>query len=101
MLNIFRLTSFLEGLSYLVILSVTLGLIEREFVFILGMVHGVLFFLYLVLSLVVTGKQAWPVWSWVILLVASIVPFAFILIEVHLRKFEQNHAQAQGVEAVT
>jgi integral membrane protein len=58
-LNAFRAVSLLEGLSYLLILSVTLGMISREFVFTLGMTHGVLFMLYLVLSLVVAQKQQW------------------------------------------
>ncbi len=93
MIKVFRTISILEGLSYLVILSVTLGVIGREWVFPLGMSHGILFFLYLVLSLIVSGKKGWPVWGWLILLLASVVPFAFILVEVYLRKIEQGNPQ--------
>ncbi|MFQ3229641.1 DUF3817 domain-containing protein [Reinekea sp.] len=88
MLKFFRIVSFIEGLSYLVILSVTFGIIGREWVSPLGMTHGVLFALYFVLSLMVTNKQGWPVWGWVLLLLASVVPFAFILLEAYLRKTE-------------
>jgi integral membrane protein len=88
MIKFFRTISILEGLSYLVILSVTLGVIDREWVFSLGMAHGVLFFLYLVLSLIVSGKNGWSVWVWLLLFAASVVPFAFILVELYLRKIE-------------
>jgi len=87
----FRTVSILEGLSYLVILSVTFGLIGREWVFSLGMVHGVLFVLYLVLSLIVSGKNEWSVLKWLILFIASVVPFAFVLVEVYLRKTQQGN----------
>ncbi len=90
MIKIFRSISFLEGLSYLVILSVTFGLIAREWVFFLGMTHGVLFFIYLVLSLIVSGKKGWSVLKWLVLFLASVVPFAFILVELYLRKNEAD-----------
>ena len=86
MLSIFRALSVLEGLSYLVILSVTLGVIGREYVFMLGMTHGALFLLYLVFSLLVSSKQGWPVWGWLLLLIASLLPFAFVPVEWYLRK---------------
>ncbi len=94
----FRTISILEGLSYLVILSVTFGIIGREWVYSLGMAHGVLFLVYLVLSLVISGKKGWPVWGWFILLLASVIPFAFIPVEMYLRKIEL--ADRQEVEAL-
>ena len=90
MLKAFRTVSILEGISYLVILSVTLGLIDRAWVFSLGMAHGVLFVLYLSLSLIVSGKQKWSVLKWLILFFASIIPFAFMLVEVYLRKVDYS-----------
>ena len=85
--------SVLEGLSYLVILSVTLGFIDREWVTALGMTHGVLFIIYLILSLIVSEKKGWSVFKLLIFFVAAGVPFAFILIEVYLRKIEQGDPQ--------
>ena len=93
MITAFRMISVLEGLSYLVILSVTLGFIDREWVTALGMTHGVLFIIYLILSLIVSEKKGWSVFKLLIFFVASVVPFAFILIEVYLRKIEQGDPQ--------
>ena len=86
MLNTFRLISILEGLSYLVILSVTVGLISRDFVFVLGMTHGVLFMVYLVLSLLVSNQKGWSVLIWILLLLAAFVPFAFVPVEFFLKR---------------
>ncbi|PWQ96507.1 DUF3817 domain-containing protein [Leucothrix arctica] len=82
----FRMISFIEGMSYLLILSVTLGFISRDYVSMLGMGHGVLFILYVVLSLQVTHKKGWSILVWLLLFVASLVPFAFIAVEVFIRK---------------
>jgi integral membrane protein len=86
MLKIFRVISILEGLSFLSILSITLDLVSRDFVFQLGMAHGVLFMLYLLLSLIVSNKQQWSLVIWLFLFIASIVPFAFIGVEIFLSR---------------
>jgi len=82
--------SLLEGLSYLVILCVTLGLISREYVFTLGMVHGALFLAYFVLSLAVSHKQGWSVVTWLLVFFAAVIPFAFVLVELFIRKQTQS-----------
>jgi integral membrane protein len=84
--KIFRLVSLLEGISYLLILSVTLGMIGREYVFPLGVAHGVLFVAYLILSLNVSHTKSWSVIVWLLVFLASIVPLAFIVVELFLRK---------------
>lgn len=86
MLNVFRVASLAEGLSLLVILSVTLGFISREYVYVLGMTHGVLFLTYFVLSLMVSHRQGWSVITWLLTVAAGIVPFAFVLMELFLEK---------------
>jgi len=86
MLKNFRAISIIEGLSYLAILCVTFGLISREFVSFLGMFHGVLFLLYLALSLIVTERKGWSILTWFALFLAAIVPFAFVLVELFIRK---------------
>ena len=93
MLNTFRAISFIEGLSYLIILSVTLGLISREFVFPLGMAHGVLFIAYMVSSLALSNSKNWSILVWLGLFVASLIPFAFLPVEFLLKKEAQK---AQG-----
>jgi len=86
-LKLFRLVSLSEGISYLLILSVTLGIISRDFVFPLGVVHGILFIAYMMLSLNVSHKQNWSVVVWLLVFFASVVPFAFIAVEFFLRKW--------------
>jgi integral membrane protein len=86
MLKFFRIASWLEGFSYLAILCVSLGLINREFVFVIGITHGVLFLLYFVLSLLASHKQGWSVLIWLLVLLAAIIPFAFVGVELFLQK---------------
>ncbi|GHA13918.1 hypothetical protein GCM10008090_24620 [Arenicella chitinivorans] len=86
MLQFFRVVSLIEGLSYLLILCVTLGVINRELVFYLGMGHGILFLLYLSLSAVVSHKQSWPIVIWLLVIVASVIPFAFIPVEIFIKR---------------
>jgi integral membrane protein len=88
MFKAFRMISIIEGISYLVILAVTLGFISREFVFILGMTHGVLFLLYLVFSLLLSNQRGWSVLFWLLLFFAAFIPFAFIAVEWYLRKVQ-------------
>jgi integral membrane protein len=89
-LKAFRLVSLLEGLSYLLILSVTLGAVGREYVFPLGIGHGILFLVYIVFSLQTSHKQGWSVMVWLLVFLASIVPFAFIAVELFARKEFSN-----------
>lgn len=86
MLKLFRIVSLAEGISYLLILCVTLEVISRELVYPIGMGHGVLFLLYFVMSLVASHRQNWSVIVWLGVLLASIIPFAFVPVEVFVRK---------------
>lgn len=94
MLNLFRAVSGLEGLSYLLILSVTFGLLSRDLVFYLGMGHGLLFMLYMALSFLVANQRKWSLVHWLLIFFASLIPLAFIPVELHLRKLEQGEAKA-------
>jgi len=93
MLNIFRFFSILEGISFLTILSITFGIISRDYVYNIGLLHGILFMLYLVLSLVVSGKEGWPLKIWLPIFFAAFIPFAFILVELYLKKYSQSKSQ--------
>lgn len=97
MLKTFRAISMLEGLSYLAILSVTLGVISRDYVFQIGMSHGLLFMLYLFLSLIITDRQGWSLKIWLPLFLASLIPFAFIPVEVFLKKTAGKATDSQGM----
>lgn len=95
MLKIFRLISALEGLSYIVILSISIGILSRDYVYNLGMIHGLLFTLYLLLSLQVSHKYKLPLIHWLLLFTASLVPFAFIPAELFLKKLGLSESKEQ------
>ncbi len=101
MLKFFRIVSVLEGLSYLAILSVTAGLVSRDYVFALGVLHGILFLTYLIFSLQVSHKKGWSILIWLLVFVASIIPFAFLVVEYYLRRKSQINEEKPKGKAVT
>ena len=79
LISIFRGVSFLEGVSYILLLFVAVpikyALEDATYVKWLGMPHGVLFLLYIVLALVVSFKVKWNIKTTLLVLLASLVPF--------------------------
>ncbi len=77
--GVLRLTAFLEGLSFLVILFVTMPLKYMgdmpEPNQLVGMIHGLLFVAYIALVLVVKFEVKWSLKTLFWALLASIVPF--------------------------
>jgi len=76
---IFRIISYLEGISYLLILFVTMPL---KYLFdspepnkIIGMAHGVLFLLYIVFAIIIKPEKQWSYKTLGIVLICSIIPF--------------------------
>ncbi|WP_119395620.1 DUF3817 domain-containing protein [Salinibius halmophilus] len=86
MLNFFRLVSVIEGISYLLILSVTLGWLSRDYVSVLGMGHGVLFVIYIAALFACALWRKWTLLYTLMLFIASLIPFAFIAVEWHLKQ---------------
>ena len=79
MIQKFRFLSFLEGLSFLVILFITMPL---KYMFdspmpnkIIGMVHGVLFLLYIVFAIFLKVEFNWSNKKLAVILLVSIIPF--------------------------
>ena len=79
MVAVFRIISYLEGISYLLILFVTMPL---KYLFsspepnkVIGMAHGVLFLLYIVVAILVKYEKKWNTKTLVIVLLCSIIPF--------------------------
>lgn len=88
-----RLTGILEGLSFVVLLAVAMPLKylagKPELVSIVGMVHGVLFVLYIVLSVI--AKFQYP-WSWktiFFLWAASVIPFGTFYADCKMLRFQE------------
>ncbi|WP_106793751.1 DUF3817 domain-containing protein [Aquimarina sp. Aq78] len=79
MITSFRLISYLEGISYLLILFVTMPL---KYIFespepnqIIGMAHGFLFLIYIVFAFLVKPEKKWNIKTLMIVLACSIIPF--------------------------
>ncbi|WP_415893707.1 DUF3817 domain-containing protein [Neptuniibacter sp. PT8_73] len=100
MIKLLRIVSLLEGLSYIAILSVTLGFISRDYVSTLGMTHGILFMIYVIQVLNISHKENWTSKQQLGLMLASVIPFAFIPAEIYLRKLEQSNQQEKETTAV-
>ncbi|GAB3305383.1 hypothetical protein GCM10027348_34920 [Hymenobacter tenuis] len=74
-----RAVGFLEGISFLVLLGIAMPLKylagQPEAVRIVGMAHGVLFVLYVLLVLQVAIEHSWSWRKALLALVVSVVPF--------------------------
>ncbi|WP_297803689.1 DUF3817 domain-containing protein [uncultured Polaribacter sp.] len=85
MKSIFRVVSFLEGVSYLLLMSLGLyykyALNDPSFVKMFGMPHGLLFMLYIILAVMLKKEMNWNNKTLVIVLLASILPFGTFYID--------------------
>lgn len=85
----FRLVSFIEGCSLLLLLFVAMPLKYYAgmpaVVWYVGMGHGILFMLFAALSLTVSHRQGWSVGYWLLVLLLGVVPFGFLLLDTRLR----------------
>lgn len=85
MKNIFRIVSFLEGLSYILLLFIATPIKyisgNPEYVKLLGMPHGLLFMLYVVIAFVIKSEMKWDNKTFGIVLLASIIPFGTFYID--------------------
>lgn len=79
MLQLFRITAILEGISYLALFACTMplkywaGLGEPNKV--VGYTHGILFILYSAVAIVFCWKHQWGLKRLMILFIASLLPF--------------------------
>ena len=88
---LFRVIAFLEGVSYILLMTVGLyckyQLDDPSYVKLLGMPHGLLFVAYLILSFLLKDDENWRNKDFGIVLLASILPFgAFYVDWKYLRK---------------
>lgn len=85
MLITFRLTAILEGISFLMLFAISMplkylaGLGEPNKY--IGYAHGFLFILYVVLALALTMKRKWGIKMFIILFVASLLPFGTFYVD--------------------
>ena len=91
MLNIFRIVSYLEGISYLLLLFVGVPLKyfggNDVLVKTLGMPHGLLFIGYVLIAFFIKPKFNWSNKDFLIILIASVIPFGTFFVD---KKYLKN-----------
>lgn len=85
MKSIFRIVSFLEGVSYLLLLFIATPIKyfgdDPSYVKMLGMPHGILFMLYVILAFMLRSEMKWNNKTFSIVLLASIIPFGTFYVD--------------------
>jgi integral membrane protein len=85
MLNTFRLTAILEGISYLMLFGLSMPLkywakIPEPNIYI-GYAHGFLFIAFVIAAFVFCRKSKWGLKRFSILFIASLLPFGTFYID--------------------
>ena len=100
MLSFFRKLSLIEGLSLIGLLLIAMpakyhfGVVDS--IWMMGMTHGVLWLAYFLVSLTVSHQQNWSVMFWLVVLFASVIPFACFILD---RKLKVNQQEGVPVSA--
>ena len=83
--SIFKITAFLEGLSYILLLFVAVPIKyqmgDATYVQMLGMPHGLLFMAYLFLAVYLKPQYSWDIKTFLLVLVASVIPFGTFYVD--------------------
>ena len=81
----FRIVAFLEGVSYILLMTIGLyfkyQLNDASYVKLLGMPHGLLFVLYIIIAYLLREDENWDTKDFRIVLLASIIPFGTFYID--------------------
>tara|TARA_B100000315_G_C14402862_1_gene507291 strand:- start:491 stop:766 length:276 start_codon:yes stop_codon:yes gene_type:complete len=81
----FRIAAFLEGVSYILLMTVGLyskyQLNNESYVKLLGMPHGLLFVLYIIIAYLLREDENWDTKDFRIVLLASVIPFGTFYID--------------------
>ena len=93
MINIFKIVSFLEGVSYLLLMFVgmpfkyleSLGQ-TPEYVQMFGMPHGVLFVAYIILAIILKFILKWNFKDFSIVCILSLLPFGTFFVGKYLKE---------------
>ena len=83
--KVFRVIAFLEGVSYLLLLFIATPvkylLDDPQYVKMLGMPHGILFMIYVVLAFMIRSDYKWNSKQFSIVLIGSIIPFGTFYVD--------------------
>jgi integral membrane protein len=79
------ISGLLEGLSLILLLFVAVPVKyiweHEQLVKVVGPIHGGIFLLYVVIAVVATLEYKWNLKTFLLILLASVIPFAFLLVE--------------------
>tara|TARA_B110000116_G_scaffold211739_1_gene187616 strand:+ start:106 stop:381 length:276 start_codon:yes stop_codon:yes gene_type:complete len=82
---LFRIIAFLEGVSYILLMTAGLyfkyELGDPSYVKLLGMPHGLFFISYLILAFLIKDDKKWTDKDFGIILLASILPFGTFYVD--------------------
>ena len=91
MSKLFKIIALLEGLSLLLLLFFAMPMKyvmeEPVYVKVIGMAHGILFIVYIILAVILKIEENWDWKKFGIICIASIIPFGTFYVE---RKYLKN-----------
>ncbi|WP_442265059.1 DUF3817 domain-containing protein [Tenacibaculum sp. ZS6-P6] len=92
MINIFKIVSFLEGISYILLLFIASPIKyiydNETYVKMLGMPHGILFIGYIALAVLLKVEFKWANKEFVKVCLLAIIPFGTFFVGKYLTKKE-------------
>lgn len=96
MINLYRKTAIIEGISYLILLFVAMPI---KYIFDIpepvkyfGWIHGVLFLFYMAVLIIAAVNYKWSIKRIVIYIIGSVLPFVPFILDKNLKK---EYAQAK------
>ena len=85
MKSFFRIIALFEGISYILLMSIGLyykyQLNDATYVKLLGMPHGILFILYILIAFLLRKQEQWNTINFGIILFASLIPFGTFYVD--------------------
>ena len=94
MIKVLRVISYLEGISYILLLFIAVPIKyyanDPSLVKILGMPHGLLFVAYVILSLVSSKKYRWNSKKTLVVLISSVIPFGTFYVDYKYLKTDEH-----------
>lgn len=89
-----RLTGLCEGFSFIILLAIAMPLKYLagmpEMVSVVGMAHGVLFVLYIFLTVQARFQYRWTWKKMILLWIASVLPFGTLYADYKMLRFEEG-----------
>lgn len=85
MLSFFKKIALFEGLSLLLLIFFAMPMKyvmdQKEYVQVIGMAHGILFIAYIFLAIILKYTEKWNTKLFLIVCVASLIPFGTFYLE--------------------